>query len=424
MIPFSPSSQLLELRPENAERVELDLDNQCLWIQERAVPLTPKAFQVLHYLSRHEKQLVSQRDITQYLWPDTFVEPGNVKKYILEIRNALDDDPRQPKFIETLPRRGYRFLPYVHAVASVPGNSLPATRVPIAGRDSHLSALRQLFAKAETGKFQMAFLTGEPGIGKSALVKEFLLWLNSLDQIRYGFAQCCDGAAEDEAYYPILDMLEDLCETDAAGSTALIVGEYAPSWIPCLSAYVFRAEKHLLEGPVSQRNSHRMMSREIIRALAMIARTQPVILVFEDVQWADPATIALFNDLARRNPPAKLMVVATFRQPLPDTADNPLFRIAEDLCSHSLCAAIPLEPLSRHDVATWLTQLVPNSRPNLQLAGMLYEHSGGNPFLMHAIMDDLMAQGFCHCERGEWHTTAALKTAGIPDRAANLSAFS
>ncbi len=385
MIPSSPSSRLMELRPENAERVELDLDNQCLWIHERAVLLTPKAFQALHYLCMHEKGVVSQDGLRKHLWPDTFVDPGNVKKYILEIRNALDDDPKQPKFIETLPRRGYRFLPSVHTVAPfASSDSVPATRSPIAGRDSDLSTLQQFFSKVEAGEFQMAFVTGAPGVGKTALVKEFLRSLDSRGQVRHGFAECSEENSEREPYYPILDILEDLCETDATGSTAQTVGEYAPSWIPRLSEYIFRAQTHLLERSIHRRNSRRTMSREIIRALTMIACTEPVVLVVEDIQWADSATIAFFNTLARRNPSARLMVIATSRPPLPNTDDSPLYRIKDDLCSRSLCAAIPLESLSQHDIATWLTQLVPNSRPNLQLTEMLYEHSGGNPCLMHA----------------------------------------
>ncbi len=417
MIPSSPSSRLLTIRTEDSNQVELDVDNQCLWIHEQAVPLTPKAFQALHYLSLHEQELVSQEDLRKHLWPDTFVDPGNVKKYVLEIRNALDDDPRQPKFIETLPRRGYRFLPSVHTVAPfASSDSVPAVRFPIAGRDSHLSTLQQLFSKVEAGEFQMAFVTGAPGIGKTALIKEFLRWLNSRGHVRCRFAECSEEDVEREPYYPVLNILEDLCETDATGSTARTVGEYTPSLIPRLSEYIFRAQPHLLERSVHRRNSRRTMSREIIRALTMIARTEPVVLVVEDIQWADSATIAFFNTLARRNPSARLMVIATSRPPLPNTDDSPLYRIKDDLCSRSLCAAIPLESLSQHDIATWLTQLVPNSRPNLQLTEMLYEHSGGNPFLMHAILDDLTAHGFCRCERGEWRTTIAPKAIRVPDR--------
>jgi len=88
----------------------LDIENQCLWRGEERITLTPKAFHVLHYLVERAGRLVTQSEILEALWPDTFVQPEVLKSHILDIRAALGDDARNPLFIETQPRRGYRFI--------------------------------------------------------------------------------------------------------------------------------------------------------------------------------------------------------------------------------------------------------------------------------------------------------------------------
>jgi DNA-binding winged helix-turn-helix (wHTH) protein len=83
----------------------LDTVNFCLWRADERVPLTPKAFDVLRYLVDRADRLVTQEEILEGLWPETYVNPEGLRKYILEIRKVLGDDPKRPMFIETLPKR-------------------------------------------------------------------------------------------------------------------------------------------------------------------------------------------------------------------------------------------------------------------------------------------------------------------------------
>src|SRR5579871_5241510 len=89
---------------------ELDLTNQCLWRRSERISLPPKVFAVLEYLVRHAGRLVPQEEILEALWPDTYVQPEILRTYILEIRKVLDDPAKSPRFIETSPKRGYRFV--------------------------------------------------------------------------------------------------------------------------------------------------------------------------------------------------------------------------------------------------------------------------------------------------------------------------
>jgi DNA-binding winged helix-turn-helix (wHTH) protein len=88
----------------------LDDEGQCLWRGEERVTLTPKAFSILCYMVKRAGRLVTQSELLEALWPDTFVQPDVLKSHILDVRSALGDDARNPSFIETQQRRGYRFI--------------------------------------------------------------------------------------------------------------------------------------------------------------------------------------------------------------------------------------------------------------------------------------------------------------------------
>jgi len=93
----------------------LDLANQCLWRrgdsgQEGRVALTPKAFDVLRYLVQHAGRLVTQNELLDALWPRAYVQPEVLKHQVLKLRKALGDNRRHPRYIETVPRRGYWFI--------------------------------------------------------------------------------------------------------------------------------------------------------------------------------------------------------------------------------------------------------------------------------------------------------------------------
>src|SRR5260370_6428726 len=88
----------------------LDTANHLLWRNGDRVAIAPKGFDVLAYLIEHAGRVVTQDEILEALWPETHVNPEVLRKYILEIRKALGDRPDNPEFIQTMPKRGYRFV--------------------------------------------------------------------------------------------------------------------------------------------------------------------------------------------------------------------------------------------------------------------------------------------------------------------------
>src|SRR5215472_12669013 len=104
----------------------LDVVNQSLYRGDERIPLMPKPFAVLQYLVEHAGRLVTQDELLDAIWPETHVQPEVLRRYILEIRRVLGDQPEAPRFIETITKRGYRFIAEVTAVEPQGAGNLEA----------------------------------------------------------------------------------------------------------------------------------------------------------------------------------------------------------------------------------------------------------------------------------------------------------
>src|SRR5262245_55426726 len=150
----------------------VDDANQCLWRGQTRISLMPKPFAVLQYLVEHAGRLVTHDELLAAIWPDTFVQPEVLRRYILEIRRVLGDEAEKPRFIQTLPKRGYQFIAAV--TSDAPSDSLTSptgSRLPtLVGREAVLADLNKRVEHAQSGQRQIVFVSGEPGIGKTSLV--------------------------------------------------------------------------------------------------------------------------------------------------------------------------------------------------------------------------------------------------------------
>jgi predicted ATPase/DNA-binding winged helix-turn-helix (wHTH) protein len=170
----------------------LDIVNQCLWrddgAAEERVLLAPKAFDVLRYLVEHPGRLVTHEELLEALWPGTFVQPEVLKSHIASIRAVLGDDARRPRFIETMSRRGYRFIASItegarashaaareiSATAATPTGpppsrttNLPEAVTELIGREADLGQITALVTE-----HRLVSLIGAGGIGKTRLALE------------------------------------------------------------------------------------------------------------------------------------------------------------------------------------------------------------------------------------------------------------
>jgi DNA-binding winged helix-turn-helix (wHTH) protein len=298
----------------------LDTVNQCLWRRRDAgdderIRLTPKAFAVLRYLADHAGRLVTQDELLNALWPDTFVQPEVLKSHILDIRKALGDRPKNPQFVETLPRRGYQFIAPVRDAPTPAFTPLQlAIELPfrkLVGRTKEIDELRNCLQKTLGNQRQIVFITGEAGIGKTALADEFQrqVWLHA-PGVRTARGQCVEGYGGKEAYYPILEALGQLCQGVEGEPVVQILATQAPTWLVQFPALVNSKQREILQREILGATRDRML-REIGAALETITSEKPLLLVLEDLQWVDPSTVDFISALARRRHSARVRLIGT-----------------------------------------------------------------------------------------------------------------
>jgi DNA-binding winged helix-turn-helix (wHTH) protein len=247
----------------------LDTVNQCLWRREdtgedERILLTPKAFAVLRYLVEHVGQLVTEDELLEAVWPDTYVQPQAVKSQLFDVRRALGDNPKTPLFIETLPKRGYRFIAAVNEASSA-GSAAPSkpTQCGLVGRDRELAELRGCLRASSAGQRQIVFITGAPGIGKTALVDEFQRRAAiEVPGIRIARGQCVEGYGGKEPYYPMHEALGQLCRGSGAASIVENLAIQAPTWLIQFPASVKREHREKLQQEILGTTRERML-REI-----------------------------------------------------------------------------------------------------------------------------------------------------------------
>jgi DNA-binding winged helix-turn-helix (wHTH) protein/tetratricopeptide (TPR) repeat protein len=393
----------------------LDIVNQCLWRrsdvgQEERVLLAPKAFAILGYLIEHPGQLVTHDDLLEAVWPDTVVEPQAVRKHILEVRSALGDRPKHSLFIETIPKRGYRFIaPVSEPIATSHLVSDRSLQGVLVGRCAALEVLHEAWQCALTGKRRIVFITGEPGIGKTTLAEQFRRELAVSGQpLRIAQGQCIEGYGSKEAYGPMLDALGRLCRGPQAEPIVKILSAEAPTWLAQLPALLTREHREMLQREILGATRERML-REIADALDSVTAETPLLLAFEDLHWVDDSTVDLISALARRRTPAKLMLLATCRTLRADPSGSSLKALTGDLLVRRLCLTIDLSPLSETEVEEYLAVQSPSGRPPPGLSALVHRHSEGNPLFMVAALEHMAKRNLLTLANGQWQLQVPLE---------------
>jgi DNA-binding winged helix-turn-helix (wHTH) protein/tetratricopeptide (TPR) repeat protein len=402
-------------RGEPTASFRIDEAGACVWCGERRAELTPKAFAVLRHLAAHQGRLVTKDELLQAVWPDTHVTPAVLKVCVLEIRKALGDTPATPRFIETLPRRGYRFigavepdghrLPRAESSAAAAGAGLAASAAPpapvdtardgrrppggLVGREEVLAALQHALDAARHGGRRTVFVTGEAGIGKTSVIDAFV---DRVADARRWTArgQCLDHYGQGEAYLPVLEALEHLCRDPARPAFAAELRRRAPTWLAQMPWLMDAADRAALQR-TPRGGSRELMLREIAEVIEAFTAERALVLVLEDLHWSDPSTLDLLAFLAQRREPARLLMVGTYRPVDAILTAHPIKALKLELQMHRQCTEQALDYLSAADVAAYLQARLRGALPS-GLAEVVHERSSGNPLFMIHVVDHLLAE--------------------------------
>ncbi len=406
----------------------LDPMTERLWRGTQEVPLRAKPWAVLRYLVEHPGRVVTKEELLKTVWAGTYVTKTVLKVCIREIRAALGEEVGAPRYLATVGRLGYQLLREGEAEESDPEGQAarPAAR-RIVGRSPELAQLQHWLTQAERGDRRLVFVTGEPGIGKTALVDLFVEHLRARNQVRIGRGQCIEQYGAGEAYLPVLEAFGQVCRAPGGQQMRDVLSRSAPTWLAQMPGVVNEADVEALQRTVQGATRERML-REITEAIEALTTERPLVLVFEDLHWSDVSTLEFLAYLARRRERARLLVLGTYRPTEVIVSDHPLKGVVQELHAHQQCAELPLDLLTARDVTDYVTGQFAVETSDQgdsqsaathfhQLAHVIHRRSEGNPLFMVDLVDHLVRQGLVAETTGRWQVQGEVEelARGIPE---------
>lgn len=265
---------------------------------------------------------------------------------------------------------------------------------PFVGRGPELSKLEGFLEQTIDGEGLVVFITGEPGIGKTSLSDEFLRRSRArFPSVSISRGRCVEQYGTGEAYLPFLDAIGTLLNGPARDRLAAIMRTSAPTWCSQLpAAFSSTGAMETLQQETIGATKERMM-REMGDALSVFASTSPVVLLLEDLHWADPSSIDLLRHLCQRISNQRVLIAGTFRPEDIERSNHPLKSYKAEMQAHRLCEEVALDSLSTTHIQDYLNvTFSPHSFPQ-EFAAHIHERTEGHPLFATSLLQYLHERG-------------------------------
>lgn len=370
------------------------------------VPLTRKAGDLLKCLLERPGALVAHGQILERVWPETHVQPDNVKALVHELRIALGDQSEAPRFIRSEPGRGYTFIAAATDAMTPLLTDRPSGRLDLVGRDAELEVLdRHLALAADEGQPQLVIIEGERGFGKTSLCEVYAQRTFHRLGLRLSYGQGLEVWGPLEEHAVLLDAFDSLAR-QYPGSVPSAFAKYAPGWLSRLSQWSDCEPSVDETRTASQLPPGERMFRELAAVLDELASEVPLLLVLEDLQWADAATIECLRIISRRHTPSRLCVIATYcgSHDLPTVAA--LERLGRALEPSGACSVMRLAPLTEAQLFRYLHDRFDGDVARA-ICRPLHRAGGGNPALTVMTMEGLVRRSALRSTPAGWQMSPA-----------------
>ena len=272
------------------------------------------------------------------------------------------------------------------------------------GRELELSQLRSCFDRASNGRGQIFCVAGEPGIGKTTLIEDFLAQLRAEGNVGIARGRCSERLAGTEAYLPLIEAVESLL-TEPGNTRAGLIRMLAPTWY---GQVVSLSPDHSSDVAVLadiKSASQERLKREMASLLDESSRTRPLVLFFDDLHWADDSTTSMLAYLANKFDGMRLMIIAAYRPSDLMLNKHPFLQVKLDLQTRGLCSEIQLGFLSGEEVARYVSQEFPVNRFPEGLVELIYARTEGSPLFMADLVRYLRDQEIIAERNSEWVLT-------------------
>ncbi len=283
--------------------------------------------------------------------------------------------------------------------AEAPTVTMLAAKSHTVGREPHLETLQQGFDSACSTQGMLLVVSGEPGIGKTELVEEFLRTLSFGGQaVRIARGRCSERLEGTGAYLPFLEALDSLLQAPQAAEVSRAMKTLAPTWFRQLAPGA--APEGAADAPLA--SSEEILKREMASFFGEISGRHPVVLFLDDLHWADVASVDMLSYLGARFDALRLLVVGSVRPTELMLAEHPFQQVKLQLTSRGACREIALGFLSEADIERYLSLELPGSRFAGELASLIHAKTEGSPLYMANILQHLKEQRIIEREQDRW----------------------
>lgn len=390
----------------------LDRANALLWRGTDRVLLAPKPFEVLCHLVEHAGELVTKDHLLDTVWAGLHVSESSLSVAMNALRAALGDDRQTPHYIETVPRRGYRFMAPVGVAETAALEAILAVDSPVTdeaverrrawrvGRAAALDGIDRALQKAMAGQRQVVFITGEAGIGKTTLVQ---MALERMQQNRLAVLHCaCNELfGTREALLPLIEALHERCRGPDGAELLKSLRQLAPTWLAQMPGILGEDDRAGVQQEIFGATRERMLL-EFADLMESLSTQRPWTIILEDLHWSDFATVDVLSRLARRDRRAAILVLATYRPMEVAVAGHPIRSVHEDLQIHGQSSEITLDRLSQTETERYLLLRFDSPALARDLAARIFARTAGQPLFVVSLVDHLVAEGAIVETAGQW----------------------
>lgn len=375
----------------------IDTERRRLWRGGREVALAPKPLELLCAFVERPGDILTRDELQARIWPDVKVTDGVLRYTLRQLRQTLGDDVDEPRYVETVPRRGWKLVAQVREGDSPGSKQIAAAGADapaFLGREAEISRIDLELERARVGEPRLVFVTGEAGIGKTTLLRAAMRRAAATGATT-AVGECIQHYGSEEPYVPAIEALDRLVRALEAESTVASLRRYAPSWLALLPGL---ANAHDLAelAPAAMGTTSTRMLRQLARFLEDVTSDKTLVLAFDDVHWSDTASLELLAFLVRRPQPLRLLLIATLRPAEVAARPGPLVALKRDLEIHGLCEEIVLSGLAPETVSQYVSRRMPEAgaKPKGEdLGAFVHRWTEGNPLFMVSVVDQLEARG-------------------------------
>jgi DNA-binding winged helix-turn-helix (wHTH) protein len=379
-------------------------DDRCELRQDgQVIELRRKVFDVLHYLVRHSDRLVSKGELLQSVWQGETIHEGVIPQNITLLRKVLGDQRASAKIIQTVHGRGYRFVakvvPHPARTPELAGARPPAAPgTPFVGRERVMEALRGSLDEALAGRGRLVILSGEAGIGKTRTSEELAAEARSRGA-RVLEGRCHEGEGA-PVYWPWVQILRAAAGDGDHNRLHAQLGAAASDVAHLVSELRGHFGDARRATPVDWAQARFRLFDGITSFLSRLSRTQPLVLIFDDLHWADEATLHLLRFVSREVRSLPLLVLGTSRD-LDAAGEAAAAGVLPGLVGGAHVQRIYLRGLSQADTSQLVLATVQGD-PGESTLRELHALTDGNPFFVQEIVRLIVDSAAGGDDRDRW----------------------